>query len=113
MAVEPAALADIRALIELVNEQLNPDGPHDVIPHDPNGRKYLVDVFEALIRADRSRATVFVIRDLEGTSFRWREKRNTDELQASRFQLEPCTGSKLVKAFRRHGSDGVYLYKQA
>jgi hypothetical protein len=64
--VKPATLADVPVLIDLVNEGLNPEGEHNVIPHSAHGTKYMTDVFEALIRADKSRVQVLVVRDPAG-----------------------------------------------
>ncbi|KAL7928407.1 hypothetical protein V8C35DRAFT_318325 [Trichoderma chlorosporum] len=64
--VESATVADIPELIELVNEGLNPEGDHNIYPHNAHGAKFATDVFEALIKADNSRVRLLVVRDAEG-----------------------------------------------
>ncbi|EHK25878.1 uncharacterized protein TRIVIDRAFT_219637 [Trichoderma virens Gv29-8] len=63
--VEPATVADIPELIELVNEGLNPEGEYNIYPHNAHGAKYATDVFEALLKADNSRVKLLVVRDAE------------------------------------------------
>ncbi|KAJ4863448.1 hypothetical protein T069G_04402 [Trichoderma breve] len=64
--VEPATVADVPELIELVNEGLNPEGDYNIYPHNAHGAKYATDVFEALLKADNSRVKLLVVRDAEG-----------------------------------------------
>ncbi|KAL6689673.1 hypothetical protein J3F84DRAFT_391619 [Trichoderma pleuroticola] len=64
--VEPATLADVPELIELVNEGLNPEGDYNIYPHNAHGAKYATGVFEALLKADNSRVKLLVVRDAEG-----------------------------------------------
>ncbi|KAM0249722.1 hypothetical protein ACHAQJ_008924 [Trichoderma viride] len=64
--VEPATVADIPELIELINEGLNPEGEYNIYPHNAHGAKYATDVFEALLKADNSRVKLLVVRDAEG-----------------------------------------------
>ncbi|KAF3055334.1 Protein flp [Trichoderma lentiforme] len=64
--VEPATVADVPELIELVNEGLNPEGDYNIYPHNAHGAKYATDVFEALLKADNRRVKLLVVRDAEG-----------------------------------------------
>lgn len=64
--VEPATVADVPELIELVNEGLNPEGDYNIYPHNAHGAKYATDVFESLLKADNSRVKLLVVRDAEG-----------------------------------------------